>query len=380
MINSVTFKNYRCFGDFTLNELSKVNILVGMNNSGKSTILEGLYFLQSGNWNILANVLGRRGWIRHAVTPSNPNQWSQYFNFKDSLFNASSIKRGEEYFSIEARNSQDFSKVEMKFVNPNAKLDSQLSPTDSVLYNFLGQQGASMIGQTGMRAEFSNQKGSFITPLIPLFEGVEVRAETLNHLPNVFSDQRLIPKTHFIFPESNDMSSALLGWSQIAFQSDVVSKIIDILKLTKNDIEGIQQLQLSQTMPPSFYLKLKDVVSPCPLGSLGDGVRRILYLLLAFPFAKGGIVFIDEIETGIHFSLMGKLWEMVLEFANKYEVQVFATTHSLDCIKGVSEIFNENLKSDISVHRIDKNNQKSINYSQKEIFEAVNLDEEIRGH
>lgn len=381
MINSINFKNYRCFQDFSLNDLSRVNLLVGMNNSGKSSVLEGLYFLQSGNWSFLNNVLSRRGWLRHNANQLNPNQWFQYLNFKDSLFNTHAIKAGEEFFSIQANSAHEFTKVEMKFIKPGTEVDNKMQANELVLYNILGQLGLSMIGQVGLKAEFSNNNRSpATTPIIPLFEGSEVRLETLNYLPNIFVDRSIIPKTHYIFPESVDSASAMLGWSQIAFQNNVVNKIIDILKLTKKDISGIQPLQLSQAMPSSFYLKLTDLDTPLPIGSLGDGVRRILYLLLSFPFAKGGFVFIDEIETGIHYSIMKDMWGMVLEFAKDFDVQIFATTHSLDCIRGLARVCNEfQTDQDVSIHRIDNTKKESINYTQAEIINVAKMDEEIRG-
>ena len=380
MINSVKFKNYRCFEDFSLNDLSRVNLLVGKNNSGKTSILEGLNFLQSGNWNFLNQTLSRRGWVRHVINQANGNQFSQYLNFKNSFFNANAVQNGNDFFSIEAQSQDDFTKIEMRFVSPSTNANNQLSPNDSVLYNLLGAQGLSLLGQVGLKAEISSQKGGVVsTPLIPLFEGAEVRFETLNYLPNTYQDQRIIPKSHYIFPESLDLQSAMAGWGQIAFNTNVVKKIIEILQLTKSDIEGLQPLQLTPTMPSSFYFKFKGTETPFPIGSMGDGVRRILYLLLSFPLASGGFVFIDEIETGIHYSLMKNMWTMVLEFAKQFDVQVFATTHSLDCIRGLAQTYNEDTCSEISIHRIENSRSTSTNYSQKEIFEAVNLGEEMRG-
>jgi len=388
MIDSVHFKNYRCFEDFSVNNLSRVNLLVGVNNSGKSSILEGLCFLQSGSWGFLTQVLNRRGWGRQSAQS---NQWFQYINLKNSLFNSKALQNGDGFLSIESRNADDFLKMGIKFTTPGLIKGpgsiglseityNPSSPNRYILYNQLGPLGISMIGQIGLEVELSNQNGmDFVTPVIPLFDGADVRVDTFNHLNSFFTDQRVVPKTHFIFPESIDLQAAMQGWSQIAFNNDRVKKIIDVLKLTKADIEGIQLLQTSPIMPMNFYLKLKDINEPYPLGALGDGVRRILYLLLSFPITKGGMVFIDEIETGIHYSLMKNMWEMLLDFSKEYDVQVFASTHSFDCISGLAQVYNEEYSADISIHRIDNKKKKSINYSHEEIIKAVELNEEIRG-
>jgi AAA15 family ATPase/GTPase len=66
---------------------------------------------------------------------------------------------------------------------------------------------------------------------------------------------------------------------------------------------------------------------------MGDGVLRILQLVLGIYPATNGILLIDEFENGLHFSIQEQLWKLIFELAKTLDIQVFATTHSWDCIE-----------------------------------------------
>lgn len=45
MLNAIHIQNFRLFKDFQLHDLARVNLVVGKNNAGKSSLLEALYLL-----------------------------------------------------------------------------------------------------------------------------------------------------------------------------------------------------------------------------------------------------------------------------------------------------------------------------------------------
>ena len=73
-----------------------------------------------------------------------------------------------------------------------------------------------------------------------------------------------------------------------------------------------------------------------PIGSMGDGMRRLMALATSLAFTKDGCLFVDEIDTGLHYSIMADMWQLVVEKSVASNTQVFATTHSWDCIEGLS--------------------------------------------
>ena len=101
-----------------------------------------------------------------------------------------------------------------------------------------------------------------------------------------------------------------------------------------------------------------------PLGSLSDGIKRILGLTVAILSTDSGAVFIDEIDTGLHYSIMNQLWAIIVDRAREFGVQVFATTHSWDCIQGLAELCEENemVRSEVAVHKLDRNLNRSVSF------------------
>src|SRR5207245_4072449 len=78
-----------------------------------------------------------------------------------------------------------------------------------------------------------------------------------------------------------------------------------------------------------------------PLHSLGNGMWRILGIALALMNAKEGILLIDEFENGLYYSVQPDLWRFIFRLARSLDVQVFAATHSWDCLKGFQEAAQE---------------------------------------
>jgi AAA15 family ATPase/GTPase len=127
-------------------------------------------------------------------------------------------------------------------------------------------------------------------------------------------------------------------------------------------------------------VRLSDRDRPVPIGSLGDGIWRMLGLALAIVNTRDGFLFIDEIDTGLHYTAMADMWKLVWETAKRLNVQVFATTHSSDCWRSLATIASEEdaAEDGIRIHRIERDNPQSIVFSEKEIAIAATQDIEVR--
>ncbi len=90
--------------------------------------------------------------------------------------------------------------------------------------------------------------------------------------------------------------------------------------------------------PRAFAYKHPSFKSPHPLKSLGDGTGRLFGLTLALVAAKDGILLVDEIENGVHYSVLVSLWKFIAKVAKRLNIQVFATSHSLDCVRAFHEV------------------------------------------
>lgn len=131
----------------------------------------------------------------------------------------------------------------------------------------------------------------------------------------------------------------------------------------------------------TVLIKLKDARGRLPLGSLGDGIKRLLGLAICMAQAQGGVLLIDEIDTGLHYSTMESMWRFIIEASRRLGVQVFATTHSGDCIRALAWLQTEHpeLAQDVSVHRIEKDAPSAVRYSAEDIEIAARHHVEVRG-
>ncbi|MCA0235926.1 MAG: AAA family ATPase [Bacteroidetes bacterium] len=112
-----------------------------------------------------------------------------------------------------------------------------------------------------------------------------------------------------------------------------------VLTPAEDDVVSI----LQQTILPDIkrvdiredrtLVRLSSEPSPIPLKNLGDGAQRLLLLAIALVSAKGKMLLIDEIEAGLHYTVQEQLWSLIFEYAEKWDIQVFVTTHSQDTVK-----------------------------------------------
>lgn len=116
------------------------------------------------------------------------------------------------------------------------------------------------------------------------------------------------------------------------------------------------------------------------LGSHGDGMHRLLALSLALIQAADGVLLIDEIDTGLHWTVMDDMWRLVVETARKSSVQVFATTHSYDCIRGLSSLVESrsDLAGEVSIHKVERSLRKAVDLDAEDVQVAVEQNIEVR--
>jgi predicted ATPase len=107
------------------------------------------------------------------------------------------------------------------------------------------------------------------------------------------------------------------------------------LQIVVPDVDRVSVTIDEETRPgPVPIVKLRDSDRPFPLRTMGDGMVRLFGIALALVNAKDGFLMIDEVENGLHYSVQPDVWRRIFRLASRLNVQVFATTHSWDCITG----------------------------------------------
>lgn len=146
-------------------------------------------------------------------------------------------------------------------------------------------------------------------------------------------------------------------------------------------LPNIKDIQILTDETGGSYLSvITDNGAQLPLKDIGGGVVRLLKLYLSFSAVRNGMVLIDEIENGIHYSVMRDLWDRVRDWIREWNVQFIATTHSAECIDAAMEAFADE-PNDLSIHNLFANesgNIKAATFTGEALEGARNLNLEVR--
>lgn len=359
MLSQVEISNYRGFKSFRMDGLAPVNLLVGKNNSGKTSILEGIQLLTSGgDPSVLADVAQRRGEVLFARhEPSATIDISHFFNGHFLSTNSSFMIHGDN----------NFSHVLVRIVEMPDKRDEESDLPDS-------SSGPPAIGLRIEGGRSHAKQGRVFR--LTQEGGIDLDLGTRSRRIGTPRQTEGSP-VRFISTDSLDTATLAYMWDEIVLNG-LEDEVGDALRVLDSDVQSVHMLT---GMYPYGYLGsragavlgMRNQKMRVPLGSMGDGMRRILSLATSLACTKGGYLFIDEIDTGLHYSVMPDMWNLVIRKAAQSGVQVFATTHSWDCIEGLSLLCHrdEDLSSNVSVQTIDRNLPKSVHYSGKSIVRMV---------
>ena len=368
MISSIHIRGYRGFMDFEMSGLERVNLLVGTNNSGKTSVLEAIYLLASrGDPLALWGVLWRRG---ERLAGVDRNERSPELDVSH-LFNGHDAHVGSK-FALSAKN--DTPERQVTFSIGEIKIDQS---TANAARERAGVQVPSGLGL--------HIKGNPVppVPVIPLSRSGGLYSDVL-------TPRRLRRKTaedegeiaaQFITAESLDGSELISLWDKVALTPNE-SRVLSALKFLDCDIDRIAAQAGGQNYAGrgGFIVKLKGLEHPIPIGSMGDGMWRMLAMAIAIAHCKGGVLLIDEIDTGLHYSVLTNMWRLIFGAARELDVQVFATTHSSDCIKSLAELCyaETDVADSVTLQRIEKDKPKSVPYTADEIGVAAEKQIEVR--
>jgi AAA15 family ATPase/GTPase len=166
--------------------------------------------------------------------------------------------------------------------------------------------------------------------------------------------------TRFVSP-----SELAEEWDRIVL-TEYESIVTTALRLINQDFQGLafvskDDFYINRTRKDTRIAKVRlgSLEKPVPLNSMGDGMMRILQLILKVFSARGGFLLIDEFENGLHYSIQSQVWRLIFDLAVSLDIQVFATTHSWDCIKSFSEVAIEFKEVDGILFRVGSSIRKS---------------------
>jgi AAA15 family ATPase/GTPase len=375
MLKSIKIENFRGFKTFELQQLGRINLLVGTNNSGKTSVLEAIQLLCSPkNFEPLHELMNNRG---------------EYFLSDDKvrreldichLFYGHDINI-ESQFSISGLNNESKEKLVISIEVRNNSQTKQLTLFDELdnIISFDENENDSL-QELDFKIEWIHKEQEEAVRF-PLSYNNGLRTDLIRRLRR---DTRYKSGTQFVTSSSLTTERMVELFDQVVLTPDE-ELVLQALQSIEPKIEriasisspGIKNYAESRA---GFAVRLSPDHQRIPIGSMGDGIWRMLGLALATVCASNGVLFVDEIDTGLHFSTMSDMWKMIWETAKRLNLQVFATTHNSDCWRSLATIAcREDATEDgITIQRIERGKPKAVAFTQKEIVIAAEREIEVR--
>lgn len=369
MISGLSIAGFRCFEQFTLSGLGRVNLLLGKNNCGKTALLEAVQIVASAGteYRSLWSSLFRRG---ETFPVDREGEADEEFE-AGHLFTGHEPDLGSE-FAIEATSDKGPLRVRCTLASvesaPRSLFDERQVP---------GTMGLGW--PLAMRVETS---ASNEPTVLPLTSRGGLTWDVIRRVPPASAPEN-VSRTTFISTESLSAGQAQMYWNEVALNPEE-HLVLEALRLLEPRIERIgnvglpRRFRYSPAMRGGMALKMVGSDRRIPMGSMGDGMWRILAMALSLVRSRDGILLVDEIDTGLHHTVMADVWRMVIQTCRNLNVQVFATTHSNDCVRSLAGVCPCAPRGDVSVQRIELGRPTAVAFTEAQLEIAAKHDIEIR--
>lgn len=342
-IKTLSIDSYRGLEELNIENLGFINILVGDNNVGKTSVLEAIQFLSNPTKFTLFKLLrGREGRIRMNIADS----FRYIFDIKQENFYKFQIKgiveNQEEIVTIKAKKEKRFFDL------------IELSKTNSLLRHKLKYRDSLSEGQEELE-NFLVRIDSLLHPsknkIFLDEDGFEYNFEINKYSSSLFRiNDTTSLKVNFIQTIDHLVANP---FSNLIKTKEIKDKAINLLKEFDNTIEDLRYIEDdNRNYVPVIETNNGNYI---PLSLYGDGLKKVLLLLDSIISVKDGILLIDEFETGLHTSIMKKVFKFMSEIAETLNVQLFLTTHSLEAVDKLLEGNSEFLEG-IRLIRLKKKN------------------------
>ena len=359
MLTRLQVSNYRGFQSFRVDGLARVNLFVGKNNSGKTALLEGIQFLTSGgDPAILNEVAERRGELiitRREAPFTQLVDIAHFFHGHALALDASFSFTGDDgYAPVSVKTYAQRSNVEVE------DSSGQAAEAPGFFVRILGQKN-----RAANRSFRITREGGVDFEGSPRLR----RAGVLRRGGG--------PQVRFVGPDAFSSIDLAMMWDEVT-TSGQEAEVAAAMRIIEPNLESVHPLTgiFASGYSPSrggFIVGLKGQELRLPLGSMGDGMRRLMALATSLAFTKEGCLLLDEIDTGLHYSVMSDMWKLVIGKANASNIQVFASTHSWDCIEGLSSLCQREpeLASSVAIHKIDRAISHTVLFSGESIVRMI---------
>lgn len=351
LLSTLDIKCFRGIRNLHIDNLTQVNLIVGDNNCGKTSLLECIQFLKAPK--SLANVFTISR-IRESMKIFNTN--SLYDNF------ICMFPQNADTLEIQFSGIYNNSKINYLITGDQSRELIDFSELD----RFEGRHYEEANGETetdvfnGQLIYTIDEKASTEVIHLNRFSSITGTQLSTNDAINIY----------YVSPFEHLRGNTI---GRIVRNEQYKNLCVSALQLFDPDIEDIMIYRSDVANRPVEYLKHK-ILGNMPLSTYGDGIKKVLILSNAIINAANGILLIDEIETSIHKKYYDDIFRFIVKASRTFNVQLFITTHSIEAIDGLLGTQDYEMQNDtdaITVVTLKRENHKT--YSRtlpgREVFE-----------
>jgi hypothetical protein len=348
LLPNLRISGFRRFREFRVDGLARVNLFVGSNQTGKSSILEAAELVAMGTASGLLRGPRRRRestWVKEEGAPSRILELSH-------LFHGHALKVGATFEISSGSSSWVRCEVTEGEPYPATIVHAAEEPVLAFLFS-----------------SSSEEKIRQISPALP---------DSMQGPALLSPPRRSSRPVQFLGTDAVLASELGPLWDAVVLTPEE-EKVVAAIRIVEPDIERIAFLGEGRDAG-SILLKSAGTEQRLSLASAGSGLKRLLTLALYLSAARGGYLLVDEIDTGLHHSVMVDMWRLVIETAKRLGVQVLATTHSLDCVRTLAGVQEEDpaIASEVMLHRIEPGLPSTVRYTMDELVIAAEHHLEVR--
>lgn len=298
MFKEITINNFRGIRTTSISGLKNVNLFFGKNNCGKSSVLDAIFLIcGQSNPTLPLNINFFRGYSK---VSRNVLKMDFYQLDENKPIEITAIDGETRHLSISVFESG------VDEVQISSHQEEAISSQADKRYGF--------------RMDYSVDRKPYVSQL-------EILASDISKAVSR-TDERYKESLNCIYLSPRyDFLASIQGLINIIQNKDE-KFIIDALKLIEPSVVDFVFTGTEMLVDVGLSERI-------PVNLLGDGARKIVSILTAIYNCKGGVLLIDEIDNGFHYSILADLWRILLSTSSKNKVQLFVTTHDLDTIKGL---------------------------------------------
>lgn len=362
-LRNIKINTFRGISNLKVDALSHVNLIVGDNNCGKTSILEAIQLLR---------------------VPEDVNNVFRVSRIRDSYIGFSRMPIFDSFVNMLNGEQDKVLSVSCEYENdsngtPKTASVSINGTMKRIMFdiNELKKEGKSVYREQMLELD-DNEIDEFVGDLVSESTfGKEVKPIKINRFTNVTGravETQELMKIQYLSPISHVTN---YSFNRIIKNEKYKEICIRMLKMFDENIDDLLYLKMESSYRPIEYVK-NQVIGLMPLSTYGDGIKKVLSIANAIAQAADGVLLIDEIETAIHSKYYDEIFHFIIKAAVQYNVQLFITTHSIEAVDGLlnTQVSNgeyatsEELIKVVTL-RIDKHTGKTLSrtLTGKEVFE-----------